>query len=75
MLRLRGRDGVPALVVAQAFLKFPDPKFLSGAAFYDVWFELFPEYKAREAQVEASVGGNIFVESFAERAEWWQVSV
>ena len=70
-----GRDGVPALVVAQAFLKFPDPKFLSGAAFYDVWFELFPEYKAREAQVEASVGGNIFVESFAERAEWWQVSV
>ena len=74
-MRLRGRDGVPALVVAQAFLKFPDPKFLSGAAFCDVWFELFPEYKAREAQVEASVGGNIFVESFAERAEWRQVSV
>ena len=75
MLRLRGRDGALSRVVAQAFLKFPDPKFLAGAAFCDVWFELFPKYMAREAQVEASVGGNIFVESFADRAEWWQISI
>ena len=66
---------MPALVVAQAFRKFPDPKFLSGAAFCDVCFELFPEYKAREAQVETSVSGDIFVEGFAEHAEWWQVAV
>ena len=41
----------------------------------DLLFELFSKHEAREAQVEASVGGNIFVENFAERAEWWQISI
>ena len=69
-------EGAPALVVAQAvLLLFPDPKFLSDSVFCDLWFELFSQYEACEAQVETSMRGDIFVEGFAEHAEWWQVSV